>query len=751
MKKNRKITLAAVLFGILFTALAGCGKSSGENQEGEDGAKEGSVYVPEYEQLDLTCDYINSSAASGDILYISASTWNEDAGSSGAVYRYDLVENKAQKLYESGENENVYGMIASEDGILTMVCGSDDYVYDENGEVTEGGFKMTVYRISSEDGTIIEEKDITELFPDSEYIYIQCVCGDAQGNLYLSDGNSMIYVLDKNNQMLCEINIGDQWINSMAASKEGDVYACVDGKLKKIDLAGKRIGEAIQNIEGGWGDILYTGLNSSFLVSNNNQVSVVDLSAETKETLFNWIDVDVNADDIQYVGELSDGRIWAITMEYKEEGGADYELIYFSQKDRSEVAAKDEIVFGTMWMDSEIRKKIIDFNKTNSQYRIVVREYGADDYEAGLIQFGADLTTENCPDIINLSQVDFAQYASKGVLEDLYPYMEKSGIKKEEYLENILKAYEIDGSLYGIVPMFYISSIAAKTSLVGEKNGWTLTEMLDLVDEIDPPYVMTYDSRNTMLWYCVYQDIDEFIDWESGECFFNGEEFTRALEFAARFPDDEDVDYSERESEETLLHENKILLMMNSVSSVQEYQMMKGMFGEEITYVGFPNKEEKGNLIVPVSGSLGMSSKSKYKDGVWEFMRTLIDKEYQDSLVSEHGSWGFPIRKDSLERQFELDMTPEYYEDEDGNQVESPKTTWGYNDFSIEIMAATQEEIDAVRALITSAEKISENTDQQIINIITEEAEPFFKGQKSAADVANIIQNRVQIYVNENR
>ena len=39
----------------------------------------------------------------------------------------------------------------------------------------------------------------------------------------------------------------------------------------------------------------------------------------------------------------------------------------------------------------------------------------------------------------------------------------------------------------------------------------------------------------------------------------------------------------------------------------------------------------------------------------------------------------------------------------------------------------------------------------EITNIITEEAEAFFKGQKSVADVANVIQSRVQVYVNENR
>lgn len=750
MKKFKKIIIATIFASAFLASLSGCQKKDGEEVEQAEETKTGSVFVSEYAQFNIECDYMNLAVAAGDTLFVNTATWDEDTGHHGGLYKYDLIENKAQLLYEEEENSSIYGMIANADGSLTVVIGSNNYIYDDNGEIIDNESEMTICRMSGEDGTVIDEAEIADIFESEEYAYIQYMCGDAQGNIYLCSGDRNIYVLDKDYQKICDINTGDRWISSMAASKEGDVYVSVESTLKKIDLAGKKLGDAVKDMEMDWNDQLYTGLEKSFLASGNRQVSVLDLSAGTKETLFDWVDVDINSDSIECAGELSDGRIWAITREYSNDETT-IGLVYLVKKDRSEVAAKEEIVFGTMWMDSDIKKKIIDFNKNNSQYRIVIKEYGNDDYETGLIQMGAELTTDKCPDIINLSQIDFSQYASKGVLEDLYPYMEKSNIKKEDYLENILEAYEVDGSLYGIMPMFYINSIVGKTSLVGEENGWTLTEMLDLVAEVNPPYVMMYDSRNTMLYYCVYQDIDEFIDWESGECFFNGEEFIRALEFAAQFPEDDDVDYSERESTATLLRENKVLLMATTLSSVQEYQMMKGMYGEEITYVGFPNKEEKGNLITPASGSFGMSSKSKYKDGVWEFLRMLIDQEYQDSLVSEYRNWGFPIRKESFDKQFEMDMKPNYYEDEEGNQIEQPKTTWGWDDFSMEIMAATQEEVDAVKALIASAERISENTDQQIMDIITEEAGSFFKGQKSAADVANIIQNRVQIYVNENR
>ena len=42
------------------------------------------------------------------------------------------------------------------------------------------------------------------------------------------------------------------------------------------------------------------------------------------------------------------------------------------------------------------------------------------------------------------------------------------------------------------------------------------------------------------------------------------------------------------------------------------------------------------------------------------------------------------------------------------------------------------------------------DSDEEILNIITEEAAAYFGNQKSVDDVAKIIQSRISIYVNEN-
>ena len=60
----------------------------------------------------------------------------------------------------------------------------------------------------------------------------------------------------------------------------------------------------------------------------------------------------------------------------------------------------------------------------------------------------------------------------------------------------------------------------------------------------------------------------------------------------------------------------------------------------------------------------------------------------------------------------------------------------------------TREQLDKLLNFIFSIDKCYYN-DEDIITIINEEMPSFFTGQKSAQDVAKVIQSRAQIYVNE--
>lgn len=834
MKRYKKAFLAALLAVSMILPLAGCNKGNDDDTQ----TRKEFYYLPEYHDLDMKADYVSDTIAIGDVLYMFASTWNEDTGEdANYLYRYDLLEGMISELpVNIDEHSSIQRLSADSEGNLVMIVSryvpasedgmedgeaqdeiSDDGTdkgseadeetgsdaetgvdaegsdtdgetdaedtqegvaeavafdgvstmssssvtsvmiggYDDSYEPVEYKSYMELWKVSTADGSVLLKTDIKPVFDDPENTYVQYMTLDDQDNIYIAGGENNIYIMDKEGQKTGSISV-DNWVESLFASKEGNIYMRTWGneglELRQVDPQNKKLKDAIKsdNLFGSdysYNQRYYKGMDKGILVSDNNGVFTYDFESDVREDLFEWLDADINSDDVYEMGQLSDGRFWTLLRDYSNESRK-YSIVFLKKTPASEVKPKEEIVYGTMWLDQDIRKNIIDFNKTNDKYHISVKTYSTDDYSTGVTLFNNDITSGKGPDIIDISYIDYQQYASKGIFADVYPYMEKDGINKEDYLENVLKAFEVDGKLYGIVPQFYVTTTIAKASKVGDEMGWTLSEMLDFAENNNAENLFQYGSRSSIFYYCIYNNIDEFIDWESGKCKFDGEDFIRVLEFANKFP--EEPDYNNEEGTSAKIRSDKLLLMQTSLSSVQEYQMMNGMFGEKTTYIGYPNNERKGNLIQPANGCMAINSKSKHKDGAWEFIKRLISDDFQDGLVRDHGGWGFPVKKSALEKQFEIDMTPQYYEDENGNQVEQMKTSWGWDDFNIDIYAATEEEVAEVKAIIASAERTAGSINEELNNIITEETEAFFKGQKTAKETADIIQNRIQIYVNEN-
>ena len=87
--------------------------------------------------------------------------------------------------------------------------------------------------------------------------------------------------------------------------------------------------------------------------------------------------------------------------------------------------------------------------------------------------------------------------------------------------------------------------------------------------------------------------------------------------------------------------------------------------------------------------------------------------------------------------------------DENGNKVEHDDYYY-INGEDILLEPMTQAQVDKLVNYIFSINNCYySNTD--ITNIINEEMPSYFSGQKSAQEVAKIIQSRAQIYVNERR
>ena len=82
------------------------------------------------------------------------------------------------------------------------------------------------------------------------------------------------------------------------------------------------------------------------------------------------------------------------------------------------------------------------------------------------------------------------------------------------------------------------------------------------------------------------------------------------------------------------------------------------------------------------------------------------------------------------------------------------KTLWTWNVFQVKAkyycfpVELAGIEVKDIKDFIMTVDRIS-SYNEEIEKIITEDAEPFFAGQKSAEEVAKVIQSRVNIYINE--
>ena len=82
-----------------------------------------------------------------------------------------------------------------------------------------------------------------------------------------------------------------------------------------------------------------------------------------------------------------------------------------------------------------------------------------------------------------MSNLSVQIYQSKGLLEDLYPYIENDPeIQKEDYFENVFEAISLDGKLPYLTNGVAVSTMLADEDIVVGNDGWTVQELEKVLD-----------------------------------------------------------------------------------------------------------------------------------------------------------------------------------------------------------------------------------------------------------------------------
>ena len=385
------------------------------------------------------------------------------------------------------------------------------------------------------------------------------------------------------------------------------------------------------------------------------------------------------------------------------------------------------------YIDREIIKLIQEFNSAHPYSRIELKRYGAtigDDHSEGLAQLNLEIITGRGPDMLLLPQdLSYGAYATMGLFHDLYPFLEADvGFDMTDYRENIIRAYEIGGKLYGIPISFGIEMLYARSGELDGLTSWNMNQFVAFADRFPGSSVFQHPTKTEVLDICLRANGGNLVDWASNEISFNRDLVKKILEFAGRFADTDEYflwpgiidEYMER------ISDGDIHLVRGN-AAVASRQFYEELFQGPVTPIGYPSESGNGYLIYS-NNVVTISSQCKYIDTAWEFISFLLSDEVQSRV-------NHPVRRQNIERHLK-------------NEREKVGLFRGGTMFSYEERPATEEEIKAFLELLDMVSEIR-LFDQQIDNIIKEEAGSYFSGSKPLDSVVDVIANRVGIYVME--
>ncbi len=387
-----------------------------------------------------------------------------------------------------------------------------------------------------------------------------------------------------------------------------------------------------------------------------------------------------------------------------------------------EEAGPVTLVYGTLHLEQEMETWISEYNLVQDEVKIEIKEYGQEGLEEGLARLNAELVQGKGPDLIDLSDINAGPYISLGILVDIYPLLEADPeLQPDFFMPGGLKLYETGGHLYGIAPGYRLETLMGERAVLGEPEDWTVEKMCGFINELPQgSSFVNYLGSLGFLRIVLHRGMEEYVDWETGTCSFDSDDFRELLGLAAMMDT-----LPLFENEEQAFAEGKLLANRVYISSPEDYGASVSLFqGEPTVCVGFPSREGGGALVTPYL-PIGIRSGEK-QDAAWKFVKSLLENEFQE----KHIRFNFPLRRDSLQKML-AEAAVRFAEDKSGE------------------ITLRKEDCDALYEVIYST-GYSQVFDTNIWEIIEEEAETCFAGDKSIEEAAGVIQSRAEIYVQEN-
>lgn len=732
MKHYGKMLVCALVLMIGLTACA----------QTEDGAFQSPAETPVPEPTGILKPVASFRTVNHELSALLDYVWAEDS----LVYReygYDKLNAERQNSYWKTplDGSDKPELIVQEGSGLEVFCLCADrhdalYLFGRERQGESGSFFLKKQSLSGE--TLYKTYLEADIPDDSLALYR--LYADGEGNLALVNSYlELIFLFDDTGACLGKGSISFEPMGLADGGADGTwlwtkewgsgvTAARIDfeqGVVKKEEAMRFPTGMTDKMTDSG---VLLSGCELGLLVSTAHTLWQYHPDSGEAEAFFSWDDVNLNIDGAKIselrVGEAQTDGLYAMRLFIGSDvGNQPPETAEITYVDQAYLPERKIITLGTTFryaVEGSVRR----FNRSNREYYVEIREYGSLEAPLKNPLEAMIFDPEGIPDILEVGSIQKEILESKGLLEDLDAYLKKSDhLKEDEILDTVLKADHTNDKLTALTTRFTINTLGVSSKGV-DGSGWSVDTFLKLAEEEQEAFLQ-YNYPFNMFRCAMEANLNHFVNWEKGTCSFDSKEFIDLLERMNQISyakPGQSASYDTLEAELTAFLQGNGQVKFEYFSSLEDYQDKCTKYRDKAVIAGYPTLDGKLCHIISPTEQYSIYSGSAYKEGAWAFIEFLLSEEEQKRYAYERN--GFPVRKDALVYAMEQPL----------------KYTEGY--LTEENRASFEEILETLTP--------PECTSSALYSFIWEELEPFFAGDKTAAEAAAVIQNRVQLYLDEN-
>ncbi len=405
------------------------------------------------------------------------------------------------------------------------------------------------------------------------------------------------------------------------------------------------------------------------------------------------------------------------------------------------------IVFSVFWPSEQYEQAVKSYEAAHPNIKIKLQyglsepysdERGGEQTDADIEKFtsttNAAMLAGKGPDLVDLRYLAADDYERHHLLDDLSARMDQDPMfRKSDYFTNILGGEQGEKSLYSLPLSFSLSgmvgdhSAIAATGVKFDDHSWTWNDFMsagkELVDAkgkykaaIVSGEGLQVGGTDYFVRSIVADNYSRFVDETNRKASFDTPEFIGLLKQIKSMFDDGIVSTSERGYFTNV-----------SILSPEDYLTTLNVFGKDTEFYIKPHADkEAAGTSYETRSDIGINTNSKVKDAAWDFLKYMMD----------HTAIGLPINKERFADAVQAVKK---------QGTITPPTIGSQHGESFKVDEA---QLDRLEGFANAASR-KKNASGKVLDIVSANTAAYFAGQKSAEDVAKLIQNKAMTVLNE--